>query len=305
MIFSLDDSLLDSKQLKEMAKFLVSACENEQKIECSGKVWDFLEKRVLVNDYIGKLDIELIKNDESFTDISTVYRNTFTTVKVGIAADMIDLDTASRIVSLKSRIVLENSSNDWPTVKKWIEIFDSKIKTTHKTVNSLVHKAVLQERLVQEHAGGGHGTIAVRMQSLAEESYANIERYKLTTVFDSDKESVTHNPGVNDSLFSYLEEHNIYGHELIKRELENYYSWEAYSDAGKTTNQAPPTDNAEEYDYLDIITCDNISLKKNGMHDMPQYMHPKRLIRRIQNNMSQCGGEYEIQQIILMFAKVI
>lgn len=34
---------------------------------------------------------------------------------------------------------------------------------------------------------GGGGTIARRLKSLADENYADIDRYKLTTVFDSDK----------------------------------------------------------------------------------------------------------------------
>ena len=305
MIFDLDDSLLTSKQLQEIAKFLVVASEKEQKIKCSDKLWTFLEKNVLVTEYIGRKDIELVKFNDSLRDITSVYNQTFTTLKVGIGAGLIDINTASKIVSLNSRVVLENSSNDWPTIKKWIELFDSKIRTTHRTVNFLVHRAVLQNRLVQEHAGGGHGTIAVRMQSLVEESYAGIEKYKLTTVFDSDKEHVNHKTDVNNSLFAYLKEHHIHGHELVKRELENYYSWDTYSAAHKTSCVIPPTEVPEEYDYLDIAKCDNITLKKSDMHDMPQYMDSKRLIKRIQNNMSQYGGEYEIQQIILMFAKII
>lgn len=303
MIFILDDSLLYSIQYQKIAKFLVIASENEQKIKCSSRVWDFLEKKVLVIEYIGKKDIELVKDDDSLRNISSVYSQAFTTVKIGIGVDMIDVDTASRIVSLSSRVVLENSSNDWPTIKKWIELFDLKFNTKYKTVNSIVHNAVLQRRLVQEHAGGGHGTIAVRMQSLTDESYAGIEKYKLATVFDSDKKSVVDKPKDNESLIAYLGEHHVHGHELVKRELENYYSWEAYSDANKTSSAVPPTEVPEEYDYLDLAKY--TTLKKSDMHDMPQYMDYKRLIKRIQNNMSQFNGEYEIQQIILMLAKVI
>lgn len=41
------------------------------------------------------------------------------------------------------------------------------------------------------------------------------------------------------------------------------------------------------------------------MENMPLYIKPNRLIRRIQNNMADCNGEYEIQVIIFMLAKVI
>lgn len=41
------------------------------------------------------------------------------------------------------------------------------------------------------------------------------------------------------------------------------------------------------------------------MADMAAFMSPKRLVKRLQNNQENFGGEYEVQTIILMFAKVI
>ena len=305
MIFTLDDTLMENKDcLNVLAKFLLLACEKEQKVKCSAKMFDFLETQVLKNDFLGRQDIELICSNESLWDISTAYENAFTSVIVGLSSEMISIDIAMQILSNKSRVVLENSSNDWPTIKKWVEFFNTKIRTKYKTVNSIVYKAILNKWLVQEHAGGGGGTIALRLKSLADENYADIDRYKLTTVFDSDK------TGINDgdkhkSLFRYLDEHRIYGHELIKRELENYYSWEAYTLAHKTSTPNPPTNDEGVYDYLDIAKCDNINLQKQDMADMAAFMSPKRLVKRLQNNQAQFGGEYEVQKIILMFAKVI
>ena len=46
--------------LNELAKFLLLACEKEQKVKCSANMFDFLETRVLKVDFIGKQDIELI-----------------------------------------------------------------------------------------------------------------------------------------------------------------------------------------------------------------------------------------------------
>lgn len=186
MIFILDDTLMENKDcLNELAKFLLLACEKEQKVKCSANMFDFLETRVLKVDFIGKQDIELILSNESLWDISTAYQTAFTSVIVGLSPEMMRLDVAMRILNNESRVVLENSSNDWPTIKKWVELFNTKIRTKYKTVNSIVYKAILNKWLVQEHAGGGGGTIAQRLESLADENYADIDRYKLTTVFDS------------------------------------------------------------------------------------------------------------------------
>ena len=92
---------------------------------------------------------------------------------------------------------------------------------------------------------------------------------------------------------------------MIKRELENYYSWETYTLAHKTSTPIPPTDDNDVYDYLDIAKCKNINLQKQDMADMAAFMSPKRLVKRLQNNQGNFGGEYEVQTIILMFAKVI
>lgn len=305
MIFILDDTLMENKDcLNELAKFLLLACEKEQKVKCSANMFDFLETRVLKVDFIGKQDTELIRSNESLWDISTAYQTAFTSVIVGLSPEMMRLDVAMRILNNKSRVVLENSSNDWPTIKKWVELFNTKIRTKYKTVNSIVYKAILNKWLVQEHAGGGGGTIARRLESLADENYADIDRYKLTTVFDSDK-TEKNDVDKHKSLFRYLEEHGIFGHELIKRELENYYSWETYTLAHKTSTPTPPTDDNDVYDYLDIAKCENINLQKQDMADMAAFMSPKRLVKRLQNNQGNFGGEYEVQTIILMFAKVI
>lgn len=290
--------------LDVLAKFLLLACEKEQKVKCSSKMFDFLEAQVLKVDFLGRQDIELIRSNDSLWNISTAYKTAFTSVIVGLSPGMIRLDIAMRILSNKSRIVLENSINDWPTIKKWVEFFNTKIRTKYKTVNSIVYKAILNKWLVQEHAGGGGGTIALRLKSLADENYADIDRYKLTTVFDSDKASIN-DSCKHKSLLNYLDSHGIYGHELIKREIENYYSWETYTLAQKTSTPNPLTNDDDVYDYLDIAQCKDISLQKKDMADMATFMHPKRLVKRLQNNQVQFGGEYEVQKIILMFAKVI
>lgn len=305
MIFKFDESLIDSKSEYELAKLLLEAVKKEQKIDCSEKFWKYVETSVLVTQNVGTRDIEKIKSFYELRDIKTVWREYLTTLVVGNGEDMISIECAMDIVKKKSCVVLENGSYDWPTVMKWIEYFDKQIQTNYTTINKMVHKAVDNKWLIQEHAGGGGGAIVNRIECLSKNSYGGIETYKLSTIFDSDKSSANDVNRKNDSLKKYLQEHKILGHELCKREIENYYSWETYFDAQKAKSQNPPTTDSLEYDYLDIAECPNIKLKKSDMAIMAGYMKPDRLRQRLQSNMVENNGEYEVQKIILMLARII
>lgn len=155
-----------------------------------------------------------------------------------------------------------------------------------------------------DHAGGCGRNIINRIETLRNGKYAQIYSFNLSTVYDSDKNSKEDTPK-HQELEKYLSDNHILGHELIKREIENYYSQAAYEEArlAKGTNVLPLDD--EVYDYLDIPTCGLFNLKKSNMETMPRFIKQNRLIRRIQNNMVDCNGEYEIQVIIFMLAKII
>lgn len=304
MIFKLDESVLASTDKKTFANFISIASKANQKVDCTESVWNYIEQQILNTNYLGKIDIEEIKENVDLRDIKTIYRTHFTEVLVGNGEDMINIDVALQILNNESYIILENSRYDWPTIKKWIETFDGKVGDKYKTINSIVHNAVKNNKLLPDHAGGCGRNIINRIETLRNGKYAQIYSFKLSTIYDSDKKSKEEGTK-HPELEEYLSENHILRHELIKREIENYYSQAAYEEAmlAKGKNVLPLGD--EEYDYLDITKCGLFNLKKSDMENMPLYIKPKRLIRRIQNNMADFKGEYEIQVIIFMLAKII
>lgn len=304
MIFKLDKSILDSTDKKTLANFISLASKANQKVDCTESVWSYIEKHILNTNFLGKIDIDEIRENIDLRDIKTIYRTHFTEVLVGNGEDMIDIHVALQILTNESYIILENSRYDWPTIKKWIETFDGKVGAKYKTINSIVHNAVKNNKLLPDHAGGCGPNIINRIETLRNGKYAQIYSFNLSTVYDSDKNSKEDTPK-HQELEKYLSDNHILGHELIKREIENYYSQAAYEEArlAKGTNVLPLDD--EVYDYLDIPTCGLFNLKKSNMETMPRFIKQNRLIRRIQNNMVDCNGEYEIQVIIFMLAKII
>lgn len=304
MIFKLDKSLLVSTDKKIFANFISIASKENQKVDCTERIWSYIEQQILNTNYLGKIDIDEIRENVDLRDIKTIYRTHFTEILVGNGDGMINIHVALQILTNESYLILENSRYDWPTIKKWIEIFDGKVGAKYKTVNSIVHNAVKNKKILPDHAGGCGTNIVNRIQTLRNDKYAQIYSFKLSTLYDSDKNS-KEDESKHQELEEYLSENHILGHELIKREIENYYSWDAYKEAGfvKGTQSLPPI--GEEYDYTDIPTCGLFNLKKSNMETMPRYIKHNRLIRRIQNNMIDCNGEYEIQVIIFMLAKII
>lgn len=304
MIFKLDKSILDSTDKKTFANFISLASKANQKVDCTEIVWSYIEKHILNTNFLGKIDIDEIRENIDLRDIKTIYRTHFTEVLVGNGEDMINIHVALQILTNESYIILENSRYDWPTIKKWIETFDGKVGAKYKTINSIVHNAVKNNKLLPDHAGGCGRNIINRIETLRNGKYAQIYSFNLSTVYDSDKNSKEDTPK-HQELEKYLSDNHILGHELIKREIENYYSQAAYEEArlAKGTNVLPLDD--EVYDYLDIPTCGLFNLKKSNMETMPRFIKQNGLIRRIQNNMVDCNGEYEIQVIIFMLAKII
>ena len=296
--------MLDSTDKKTFANFISLASKANQKVDCTEIVWSYIEKQILNTNFLGKIDIDEIRENIDLRDIKTIYRTHFTEVLVGNGEDMIDIHVALQILTNESYIILENSRYDWPTIKKWIETFDGKVGAKYKTINSIVHNAVKNNKLLPDHAGGCGPNIINRIETLRNGKYAQIYSFNLSTVYDSDKNSKEDTPK-HQELEKYLSDNHILGHELIKREIENYYSQAAYEEArlAKGTNVLPLDD--EVYDYLDIPTCGLFNLKKSNMETMPRFIKQNRLIRRIQNNMVDCNGEYEIQVIIFMLAKII
>lgn len=218
MIFKLDESVLASTDKKTFANFISIASKANQKVDCTESVWNYIEQQILNTNYLGKIDIEEIKENVDLRDIKTIYRTHFTEVLVGNGEGMINIDVALQILNNESYIILENSRYDWPTIKKWIETFDGKVGDKYKTINSIVHNAVKNNKLLPDHAGGCGPNIINRIETLRNGKYAQIYSLKLSTIYDSDKKSKEEG-AKHPELEKYLSENHILRHELINNTL--------------------------------------------------------------------------------------
>lgn len=117
MIFKLDKSLLVSTDKKTFANFISIASKENQKVDCTERIWSYIEQHILNTNYLGKIDIDEIRENVDLRDIKTIYRTHFTEILVGNGDGMINIHVALQILTNESYIILENSRYDWPTIK--------------------------------------------------------------------------------------------------------------------------------------------------------------------------------------------
>lgn len=305
MIFQIDSSVMKANKDRELAKAIDMISSEGHCLDCTGEVYDYIEAKVLVNAYLGTMSIgEIKKNKEMFAP-TTLKKNHCTTIWVGYGVNMLTINEVLLMLSKQSKLVLENGTYDWDTVKRWVDVL--KTDRDYKSLNQAVMKSIDTHKLIGEHAGGAGG-IRQRVESLQSEYGENVARYKVLTLFDSDKISETDAGNHNKELIAFLSEHNFLWHELYKREMENYYSVEAYELAGlvKSTDSLTELNSLtpQAYDYLDIEKSNHLSYTKRKMPLLAQYMNGSRLRQRVSHHIGP-NGINEIQDIILLLVKYV
>ena len=304
MIFQIDLSVIAAKQDRELAKAIDLISSEGHYLDCTSQVYEYIETKVLVNAYLGTISIDEIRKNKEMFAPTALKRNYCTTILVGYGVNMLTINEVLFMLSKQSKLVLENGTYDWSTVKRWVDVL--KNDRNYKSLNQMVMRSIDTHKLVVEHAGGAGG-IRQRMEALQSEYGENVARHKLLTVFDSDKISETDAGNHNEKLISFLSECNFLWHELYKREMENYYSVKTYRLAGLVKDESLDELNSltpQAYDYLDIEKSDNLSYTKRHMPLLAKYMDGDRLAERVSHHIRP-DGINEIQEIILLLAKYV
>ena len=230
MIFLFDTSLMNKSNAKQLADALKLICLGKHKVDYNDpKVWEFIENEVLTTSNLGKIDIDLINGNQNMRDVRNIDRNYLSTLEIGTASGMTDLTTLSVILNESSCVVLENSHYDWCPLKAWVA--SVKNDRDYKEINTKVSHAIDEKRIKPEHSGGSGG-IKNKIRDLKRDTYHATAPYKITTLFDSDKESATDTNEHNDSLKDFLNEEGYFYHEWDRREIENYIPLSVYEYAG-------------------------------------------------------------------------
>lgn len=315
MIFSFDDTLKtdDNGQRQLLAKCLVMMNEKCHRIDRGGFYFDFIEKEVMHTDYMGKMDINQIKSNHNLFDVTTSDRLDFRCVKIGYGSDMCPPEEVYIILEEPSLVAVENSTNDGSVIRRWAESYSDEDNVGD--LNKTVFEAIEDNRVRFLHGGGGNGTIIKRIEDQLK-VYGKYTQMKITSVFDSDKNSLE-DPGQNQTLKYYLDENHYDYHCLVKREMENYFPLKVYQKCGLLNEEVEiPNYTEEEWDYVKIKEDDD---KKQGEQKFLSYnkkelpnlaarakkKHFKQRIRHQQTYNSHYGEVDEIQHILLMIAKFV
>lgn len=252
MIFHFDSSVIDNAYAHDLASYLKLIHEKKHKIDYdSPSVWDFIEQVVLSTSYLGKVDIDLIKENKELREVNKIDRDYFRTVNIGTKPGMTDLATLGIILRTNACIVLENSHHDWWPIKIWIDF--AKNDREYKEINRKVSEAVDLKWIYPEHAGGSDGTITNKIIDIDKSIYSSATKLKVTTIFDSDKVSATKPSQKNSGLKKYLNDNGFEFHEWERREIENYIPLRIYKICNLyQMNLAEPDTTPEVWNYTDI-----------------------------------------------------
>ena len=252
MIFHFDSSVINKSYAQDLASYIKLIHERKHKIDYeSPSVWEFIEQEVLKPTYLGRVDIDFIKENKELREINSTDRGYFRTLIICTKPGMTDLQTLSIILKTNSCVVLENSHHDWWPIKIWVDYV--KNDRYYKDINRKVSDAIALKWIYPEHAGGGDGTITNKIMDMEASTYFTATKLKVTTIFDSDKTSATIESKKNKSLRNYLVENGFKYHEWERREIENYIPLRIYKYTGLYhKNQAEPDTTPSVWNYTDI-----------------------------------------------------
>lgn len=251
MIFLLDSSLIDKAYAKPLADAIKGICIGQHKVDYTdASVWNFVENEVLTTSNLGRVDIDMIVSNQGMRDVRNTDRNYLTTLRVGTKPGMIDLSMLSIILNECSCVILENSHYEWYPLKAWIGFV--KNDKDYKEINTKVSRAIDEKRIKPEHSGGSGG-IANKIRDMKRDTFQTTVPYKVTTLFDSDKQSLTDVDDHNESLKDFLRGEGIFFHEWTRREIENYVPLRVYEYAGLVNpGVARPSTLPDDWNFMDI-----------------------------------------------------
>lgn len=317
MIFRFDDTLKtnDEKTKHLLAKCLILMNEKGHHIERSGFYFNFIEKEIIATTYMGKMDIDLIHNNGELYDATTSNLADYRYIIVGRGEKMCTPSDAHILLNEPSVVVVENERNDGSVIKRWAECYQD--EDNIGDLNASVFEALEDGRLRFVNAGGGDGTIVKRIEDQMK-VYGRCSQLKITTVFDSDKNSSTDTTPHNQTLKDFLVAGGFDFHCLVKREMENYFPLKVYEKCGLLkVGYEIPDNSAEEWDYEKIKEDKDktpgeqeyLTYEKRFLPDMAARAKKKHFKQRINHqakyNNSHYGEVDEIQCILLMLAKFV
>lgn len=310
MVFVLDESLerLDERAKGALAKLLVAIVEKLHYVKSTPEVWQWIESEVLTTQFLGLMDINLIRKNNEFRDVKGMMLRHLSQIRVGCGEGCIDPGRAIGLVDKPSYVVVENEANDWPVLRHWIELM--KNERAFKSINSLVEKKKTAGDIRPYNAGSGGQIINTLSGRVAE--FAEWGKYKVMAVYDSDKESEDAQLGnEKKKIQEYASRNELMNHVLFKREMENYFSLECYRKARLADNELVYPYSVQSWDFEDVENyIRRNSTKHYRKQDLPKlnnYIDKHELKSITEHHTLVHDGMRisEVQSLILKFARLV
>lgn len=264
--------------------------------------------------------------------ITQLHKNHLTKIVIGVNDGEISPSDALRIITERSKVIIENSINDW----KFIDGVCQKY-TSHRTRGSiyqLIRKAITDEELEPDHLGG-HGMLVKITQKWINIRYSSIYKFKLIAIFDSDRNSSSDYNAYSEKIsffknkdkkdiasidYQYDVNDKILWHILYKKKLENYVPLNVMYNCITSISEQQKNDlNDKSNEELDFIKFDktNVGIREDYVKEQfPQIFQSNFSYQELEqkcnhhkvNLVLQNGSSEqisELEQILLKIAKII
>lgn len=264
--------------------------------------------------------------------ITQLHKKHLTNIVIGLNEGEINPSDALRIITERSKVIIENSINDW----KFIDGVCQKY-TSHRTRGSiyqLIRKAINADELEPDHLGG-NGELLKITQKWIDTRYSSIYKFKLIAIFDSDRNSSSSNNIYPEKIgffkhkdkkdiapidYQYDADDKILWHILYKKKLENYVPLNVMYNCITNISEQQKNDlnnkSTEELDFIEFNQT-NIGIGKDKIKDQfPQifqynfsYQELEQRCKHHKVNLLLPDGSNEqvseLEQLLLKIAKII
>ncbi len=199
------------------------------------------DSNAIATKYLSSKDRIFLKeflNKKSLVFITSLHKQHLRHIVIGNDENQKEIhpENAYKIITERSKVIVENGINDWKFIKGLCQKYSSG-RTKRRSIYQLLDQAIKDEIIESDNCGGIGEMTKVTQRWIDNDRYKNIFQYKLIAIFDSDKKdsnTETH----HKSKIEYFKRKKIniiqpndYEHEptdlitwhiLYKRKIENY-----------------------------------------------------------------------------------
>ena len=280
------------------------------------------QQQIILKDFLSK---------KSRINITNLHKQHLVHIVVGLDESNKEIHPKNlcKIITERSKVILENGINDWKFIQGICQKYSSG-RTTRQSIYQLVNQAIKDGIIESENCGGVGEITKVTQRWVDDSRYKNIFQYKLMAIFDSDREEANELTRHKSKIeyfkrikISNIDDCNyesidlIVWHMLYKRKIENYVPLNVlFASLASITPTQKENLNAKTYEELDFLEYDEDNIGIGERQIKEQF--PKMFISSFSYRDFEAKCEHhkvflaeanesvsEIEQILLKIAKIL